>query len=306
MQIKINLLCNSDLAIPAIYELASIGILTSIGLTRSEGEDSFFIQQTAKHYKIPVSIFTKKSFESELSAWLKKFPVDAVFVMTFPYKIPKSSLIIPRKGFFNFHYGLLPGYRSAEPIFWQIRNREKFVGITVHKMDENWDTGPILLKKQIPLNPNETHGMHWNNLAQLGGAITPTVIGLLEKDKPSLQVQEKGKYRKRPIYDDVKIDWQTQNSKDIIALIKACNPWNKGAFTLLNENEIRIVDVKLSNFQQNGSQVKPGSIEITNNSILIQCKDNYYIEPLIFYSSEGFFTSKHLLTMGVNSFSIFT
>lgn len=303
-KIKVGVLCNSDIAIPALLELFQEEVLEAIGLPESLYNTLFSIKAFAKQHHIPLTYFNKGDFAAQSIKWIKNSQIDHVWVMTFPFKIPLEVLDIPFVQFYNFHYGLLPEYRSAEPIFWQIRNKEKYGGITIHKIDAGLDSGPILLKKKIPINANTTHGKHWSDLSQLGAALVPSLLEMLSDGRFSLLPQINGFYLGKPSYVDVKIEWSKLSSSHVVALVKACNPWNKGAYAFLNNNEIRIVDAKLNSFTDK-SLLQPGRIVIENNSILIQCADSNFIEPTIYYTAEGFFNAEYLLNLGVNTYSIF-
>jgi methionyl-tRNA formyltransferase len=83
--------------------------------------------------------------------------LDLVVVYGFSWKIPPSVLNIPRFGFINIHSSVLPKYRGPAPVLWAIRNGDPEIGFTVHRMDEDFDTGPILVQKDgIPLDDDIT------------------------------------------------------------------------------------------------------------------------------------------------------
>lgn len=298
--LSVNLLCNSELAVPAISVLLSQKIFFSIGMPRKAINRLNLNIQLAHENHISVTAFSEESFEKEVKQWLIDAPCDVVFVMTFPYKIPSTVLAIPTHGFLNFHYGLLPQYRSADPIFWQIRNGESYGGITVHQMDENWDSGPVLFTKKLEIKPNHTHGLHLNNLAQFGGAVLCDVIKLLEHPESlRLQRQTDGRYWKKPELTDVRIHWMSQNAAAIQALINACNPWNKGALTLFHISELRIVEAIVSNPPEILKNHLPGSLIIKNGSMWICCAHQTFIQPTIFWSSDGFFSSNTAIKWGM-------
>ena len=105
-------------------------------------------------------------------AWTKDIPVFAVNDLTadetqktirslqpelacvacFNKRIPPALLTIPTRGFWNLHPSLLPDYRGPTPLFWMLRAGIQNVGVTIHQMDENFDTGDILLQTAFKLN----------------------------------------------------------------------------------------------------------------------------------------------------------
>ena len=74
-----------------------------------------------------------------------------VLVCGFGLKIPSDLLNIPKYGFLNIHFGQFPQNRGADPVFWSLKNGDIQTAITVHKIDNNWDTGAILLEHKVPM-----------------------------------------------------------------------------------------------------------------------------------------------------------
>ena len=93
---------------------------------------------------------------------LRDLDIDIAVVCSFNYKIPKVMLDIPKDGFVNVHPSLLPKYRGGNPYSAVIMNGEKESGVTLHLMDEGFDTGDILLQKTFKINPTETMGTLFN------------------------------------------------------------------------------------------------------------------------------------------------
>ncbi|GAB2521048.1 methionyl-tRNA formyltransferase [Nocardiopsis aegyptia] len=87
-----------------------------------------------------------------LALALESYRVDLVIVFGFAWKLPRSVLEIPQLGVINVHVSMLPKYRGPAPLLWAIRNGDPTGGITVHRMDEDFDTGNILAQQDgIPL-----------------------------------------------------------------------------------------------------------------------------------------------------------
>lgn len=75
------------------------------------------------------------------------YDLDLAIVYGFSWKLPPAVLRMPRFGVLNIHSSLLPKYRGPAPVIWAIRNGDPEIGFTIHRMDENFDTGPILAQK---------------------------------------------------------------------------------------------------------------------------------------------------------------
>lgn len=110
-----------------------------------------------------------------LARLLESYAVDLLVVFGFAWKLPPAVLAIPRLGALNIHVSMLPKYRGPAPLLWAIRNGDRTGGVTVHWMDENFDTGNILAQQDgISLIDDIT----W---AAYCGEAMPVVQVLLEK-----------------------------------------------------------------------------------------------------------------------------
>ncbi|WP_028840790.1 methionyl-tRNA formyltransferase [Thermodesulfobacterium hveragerdense] len=112
---------------------------------------------------------------------LKELAPDLIVVCAYGKILPKEVLEIPRFGCWNIHASLLPKYRGASPINWAILQGEKETGITIMLMDEGLDTGPILLQKKIPINPEDNAQTLAQKLSDLGKEAILEAINLHKK-----------------------------------------------------------------------------------------------------------------------------
>lgn len=74
---------------------------------------------------------------------------DVIVVACFPWRLPRAVLDLPRLGCLNIHPSLLPRWRGPDPVFWAYRAGERETGVTVHRMDAGFDTGPILAQQSM-------------------------------------------------------------------------------------------------------------------------------------------------------------
>ncbi|BCJ54234.1 hypothetical protein Asp14428_57090 [Actinoplanes sp. NBRC 14428] len=97
-----------------------------------------------------------------LAGALAGYRLDLMVVYGFNWKLPASVLGVPRYGVVNIHTSLLPRYRGPAPVLWAIRNGDPEIGVTIHRMDERFDTGPILAQRGgIPLDEDVTPQRLW-------------------------------------------------------------------------------------------------------------------------------------------------
>ena len=95
--------------------------------------------------------------------------------------IPARLIEIPRLGWINLHGSLLPKYRGAAPINWAIINGEKRTGLTTMQIDAGLDTGPMLLKFETDIGPDETAPELYARLAEAGAPLVAETLQGLER-----------------------------------------------------------------------------------------------------------------------------
>ena len=124
------------------------------------------------------------STRARIAPLLAHFHPDLALCLGFPWKIPPDALAAPGHGIVNMHPSLLPRYRGPSPVSWAIRNGETEIGMTVHYMDAELDTGNILAQAPIPLG--DEHG--WDDitpkLASAVGELLPGVLERVERGDP--------------------------------------------------------------------------------------------------------------------------
>lgn len=164
--------------------------------------------------------------DDALTSGLRALAPDVLLVATYPEKLPESALGIARYGSFNVHASLLPKYRGAHPEFWVVREGATETGVTVHRMTERIDAGPIVLQERIRLDPSET-------LGSLVAKTSPIAIGLVRRllesirrgDLPVAVEQDEAAATRAPKVRPahLSVDWQ-DGAASIDRLVRACHP----------------------------------------------------------------------------------
>ncbi|MDX1918662.1 MAG: formyltransferase family protein [Candidatus Caenarcaniphilales bacterium] len=296
---KTVLLCNHPLALGSIEELIKRNFLAGLATPLIMHDTTMRIQMIANQYKIPYIAIEQQDISNQLGNWLSKIRPDVAFVLTFPYKIPANVLKIPKHGFFNWHTGILPEFRGPDPIFWEILNQEQFGGITIHQMDQNFDTGPIVYIDKVPILPEDTYGQHIQKLAISATKCTHFLLEKLTSDPASLrfyrQDDQKADYQKRPDFMDLIIDWDKDSSQHIKALTRASNPIYGGAISFFRGVPVHLLQVSIGSLQSNPG-VKPGTIIASGikEGIVVYTSDQKILRLDVLYTEDGFFTGGKL------------
>lgn len=118
----------------------------------------------ARSLKLPVISYENKLDEMDFLLKIRQLNADIAVVCSYGKKFPPEFLLSVKDGFVNCHPSLLPEYRGANPYSHVIINGETHTGITLHFMDENFDTGNIIAQKKVEIEKNETMGTLFNRL----------------------------------------------------------------------------------------------------------------------------------------------
>ena len=181
--------------------------------------------------------------------------------------VPAQVFSVPRLGSVCFHPSLLPKYRGASAINWALINGETTTGVTIFWVDQGIDTGPILLQKEVAVEPDDTTGsLYFNKIFPLGVDAIGAAVDLIKAGNPPRIVQDESKASYDPPCRDehAKIDW-TKPAEQVYNLIRGCDP-QPGAHTTWHGKMVRIFDAKLKQESQSlplGQVTAIGADDIT-------------------------------------------
>ncbi len=216
--------------LPDGYEIATV--ITRPDKPAGRGREVVFspVKQAAIKYNIPV--WQPGSFKkAENSEALALYHADLYIVAAFGQILPQRVLDQPRYGTLNIHASLLPRYRGADPIAEAILQGDKEAGVSIMLLDAGIDTGPVLLRRSIPLAEDETTGSLTVKLANLGAqallaALPPWIAGGIV---PEAQDEQKASHTHMLKKEDGEIRWGLPASV-LARQVRAYTPW-PGSFT---------------------------------------------------------------------------
>lgn len=308
--IKALLFCNNPVALPGIREFLFYRKVAALCIPKRNREMQHILTPLLAEADVPMVLVTKKEFENEITAAVQKYQPNIGIMMTFPYLLPVSILSLPQKGFINFHYGLLPQCRGPQPILRHLLNNDTHAGVTVHVVDEGVDTGGIVCQEKIPIENNDTYGTLQTKLAYLGAKQAASLLKILSYGSiipATKQDENQAVYYGMPGKDELTIDWNEMTALEIIRLVNACNPWNKGAGTSYKGWILGITAAELAGDCQ-ADDKPPGAIISCNGTggLLVKTRDGKLLKITIVYTSEGFFTGERLSAFGLMAGEIFS
>lgn len=199
------------------------------------------VKNFAVEHNLPVLQPVKLKDPDFINA-LRSLKADLQVVVAFRM-LPEIVWNMPPLGTINVHGSLLPQYRGAAPINWAVINGEKETGVTTFKLQQEIDTGNILLKASLPVAEDENAGSVHDRMKALGASLLVQTIDLLVEGnlEEIQQVHEiKGELKHAPkiFTETCRIDW-TKGVNEVYNLIRGLSPY-PGAFTLLNNKTLKI------------------------------------------------------------------
>ncbi len=189
-----------------------------------------------------------------LRAWLP----DLIVVAAYGQILPPSVLELPRYGCINVHASLLPRWRGASPIQAAILAGDAVTGITLMKMDEGLDTGPILAQQPVDIGPEETAGELSARLARVGGQLLletlPDYLAgrLTPTPQPDSGITIARRFRKQASA----LDW-SKPAADLARRVRAFSP-TPGAYTTWNGAHLKVLRARP--LAQDTADRPPGSV----------------------------------------------
>jgi methionyl-tRNA formyltransferase len=216
------------------------------------------VKQRALELSIPVR--QHKSLKTpEVREEFVSDHADLAILAFVPYIVPPQVFTVPRLGSICFHPSLLPKYRGASAINWALIKGETVTGITLFWVDKGIDTGPILLQRQVKVDPDDTTGsLYFNKIFPLGIDAIGEAVDLIKAGNPPRIVQDESQASYDPPCGDehAKINW-SKPAREVYNLIRGCDP-QPGAHTTYNGKMVRLFDARL----QHGANQKPAG-EVT-------------------------------------------
>lgn len=207
------------------------------------------VKQYAEMMNIPI-LQPEKIKAPENIAQLQALEADIFIVAAYGQILSQKILDMPACGAINVHASLLPKYRGASPIQQAIADGETTTGITIIQMDKGMDTGDMILKREIAIDPDDTGGSLHDKLAVLGPQVLLDALRLISDGKAVREPQNNNLATHAPLITKqmAHIDWN-KSSVAIVNMIRAYNPF-PGAFTKLGDSQIKIWQAAIADSKQ--------------------------------------------------------
>lgn len=255
----------SEFAVPSLQALVDSGhevlaVITQPDRPSGRGGQIRMspVKLAALDCNLPV-LQPEKISDPEFVARLKSLgQIDVMVVVAYGQKIPAEILSWPRFGVINVHGSLLPKYRGAAPVQHALIAGESKTGVTTMLLDEGWDTGDILLQREVEILPEEDAGELSNRLSRIGAELLLTTLDALEKGtlKPIPQDHAAATYARALDRDAGSIDWSLP-AASIVNLVRGCTP-KPGAFTVRDGALVKIWRARVES--ESEEETVPGEV----------------------------------------------
>ncbi len=197
---------------------------------------------------------------------LRTLAPDVGVVVAYGHILKPELLALPGHGMVNVHPSLLPELRGAAPVEWAILNGLEKTGVTIMRMDEGLDSGPILHQLPHYIEPEVTGGELSEHLAEMGAQALVETLSLLEQNalKPVPQDHARATYAPKLTRDTARIRWSDPADK-VARTIRALDP-KPGAWTVLEPGNVELKLFGARPVQGNGT---PGEVLQADSRLLI-------------------------------------
>ena len=250
---------NSDYEILTVYSQPASKANRGQKLTKSEVEIAS--EKLSLNLRTPLLLDNDQEYN-----FLKSIKPEMVVVVAYGKIIPKRYLNIPKFGFINVHASLLPKWRGAAPMQRSIMNLDHETGITIMKIVEELDAGPIIHQDKIKINENVDTLSLSKLLSQLGAKSLIKAMNKIFNGDISFQEQnhKEATYAKKISKEEAKINWNN-SAKTILAKINGLNP-NPGAWFKYKNQRYKVWKANITN-----TFGSPGTI--VDKMLTIACKE---------------------------------
>jgi len=274
-------------AVPSLQRLTAVGHDVKLVVTqpdRPQGRGMELapppVKQAALKLGLPViqpeKIKTHQEFRDQITAQ----HADAIIVVGYGRIIPKWMLELPPRGNINVHGSLLPKYRGAAPIQWAIANGETVTGVTTMRLDEGLDTGDILLKRELPIRPDDTAMTLAPRLAETGAdLLIETLRGLEQGSVPRIP-QDHAQATLAPILqkEDGRVDFY-RSATDTCNRLRGFQPW-PGAYTEFRGKMLKIIAAKTASAASGSVALAPAEVRVSDGKLFVGCGKSSVLELL--------------------------
>jgi len=208
----------------------------------------------------------RRPSEPEFQARLAEITPDLVPVVAYGALIPTSALEIPKHGWINLHFSLLPAWRGAAPVQHAVLHGDEVTGAAVFQIEEGLDTGPVFGTLTEPIRPTDTAGDLLNRLAAAGAELLVASVDAIADGvaTPVPQPGEGVSYAPKVTVEDAHVNWAAP-AFAVDRRIRACTP-APGAWTTFRGDRLKVGPVRPV---ADVTDLAPGALRVERRRVLV-------------------------------------
>lgn len=211
--------------------------------------------------------------DAEEQAVFAHHQADAAVTVAYGLLLPKAVLAAPRLGCINAHASLLPRWRGAAPIQRAIMAGDVETGVSIMRMDEGLDTGPVLSQRAVPIDANTTAGTLHDLLAALSARMLIETLAALGKGPAAAQDDSLATYAKKLDKAEARLDWKMA-AVALERIVRAMAPF-PGAWFAHDGQRIKVLSAEASRARHGAA---PGTV--LDDRLTIACAEDTCLRPL--------------------------
>ena len=203
--------------------------------------------------------------DPQVEADLRRLAPDCAPVVAYGGLIPASLLGVPRLGWVNLHFSLLPAWRGAAPVQRAIWHGDDITGATTFALDVGMDTGAVYGTVTERIRPDDTSGALLSRLAEIGAPLLVDTLDALD-DATITAVPQSGEptYAPKVSVEESRVRWDLP-AVGVDRQVRACTP-APGAWSLLGEERVRVLPVTLDREQD---PLAPGHLRVGRHDVWV-------------------------------------
>jgi len=277
MPLRIIFCGTPEFAVPSLRRLLSdpdfaiATVVTQPDRPRGRGQEVSASPVKAVALEAGVQVYQPEKIKSDSALdFFTRMAVDAVVIIAYGQIIPARLIALPRLGWINLHGSLLPKYRGAAPIAWAIANGETVTGLTSMQIDAGMDTGPMLLRHEMEIGPEETTPELARRMAEAGAPLIAETLGKLSRGeiRPIAQDSSQATYAPLLEKEHGRIDWLLP-ARQIYNRMRGFAPW-PGAYTSFRGQTCQIWGRPADSALAAQSEI-PGSLLASSDAVYVVC-----------------------------------
>ena len=270
---KIVFMGTPNFSVPVLKSLYQNGYSISVVYTqppkksfRGQKVNKSAVHKMAENLSLDLRIPETLKDNKEEYNFLKSLNPDLVIVVAYGHLIPKEYFKLSKNGFINIHASLLPKWRGAAPIQRSIMNLDQTTGISVMKIIEKLDAGPIMFQKKINIEKNVNAEDLSSKLSELSSKLILGCIDKIEEGQANFFEQDDSNatYAKKINKEESKIEWD-QDVNNILSKINGLYPNPGACFSFMNER-YKILKASFSDLEGD-----PG--KVLDDNLTVACKN---------------------------------